>query len=133
MELEEWRPTHHEYYEVSNLGRVRSWRNNRYGRGTTFRILRPAPDAGGYPTVMFGRHNHQVVHRLVAAAFISPCPEGQECRHKDDDRANARWDNLEYGTRQENVDDMMTRGRYWSERRVAYLGKPHRKAVNASI
>lgn len=37
-----------------------------------------------------------------------------EVRHKDDDRTNANADNLEYGTREDNVADMMTRlrGKY---------------------
>lgn len=72
-------------------------------------------------TVAFGRGNSRCVHMLVAEAFLGPRPIGQEVRHKDDDRTNPRLDNLEYGTRQDNVNDMMGRGRYWSPKRRAYV------------
>jgi hypothetical protein len=108
---EEWRPTHHPDYDVSNLGRVRS-----RARGG-LRILRPGRSSSGYWSVAFGRGKSQSVHVLVAAAFIGPCPPGQECRHKDDNRANARADNLEYGKRIDNIHDMILRGRaVWTAR-----------------
>lgn len=114
--IEEWRPTHHPDYDVSNLGRVRSranvWNAPKRPPGKE-KILRPGLASSGYPTVVFGRGNTQLVHRLVAAAFIGPCPEKQEVRHKDDDRTNARADNLEYGTRQDNVNDMLARKGHW--------------------
>lgn len=127
---EEWRPTHHPSYEVSNLGRVRSSApvgGNMKSRHTGLnlskppkapRLLKPGRSSSGYWSVSFGRiSGSQSVHVLVASAFLGICPKGQECRHKDDDRTNARADNLEYGTRQDNVNDMMTRGRSrWSNR-----------------
>jgi hypothetical protein len=120
MDAEVWKPTWHPWYEVSNLGRVRSWApqggavkqgNPTYPKSP--RMLRPGLGSHGYPSVVFGRGSTQLVHRLVAEAFIGPCPEGQECRHKDDDRTNARAENLEYGTRQDNVNDMMARRGHW--------------------
>lgn len=118
--IEEWRPTHHPAYDVSNLGRVRSraprggnMRNGKPSIPEEPRILKPGLASHGYPTVSFGRLKSQLVHRLVATAFLGPCPAGQECRHKDDDRTNPCADNLEYGTRQDNVDDMMTRRGHW--------------------
>lgn len=118
---ETWKPTHNPYYDISNLGRVRSWHlnggntkdPNRPKRRKTPVLLRPGIASHGYPTVSFGRkEGSQCVHVLVAAAFVGPCPDGQEVRHKDDNRANPRADNLEYGTRQDNVNDMMARGRH---------------------
>ncbi len=119
MIKEVWRPTHHPDYDVSNLGRVRSRapqggdvRRGNPSRPETPRILRPGKASTGYWTVAFGRgHGSQQVHRLVAAAFIGPCPSEQECRHKDDDRSNACVSNLEYGTRKQNVADMLRRNR----------------------
>lgn len=102
---EVWAFTHHPHYWVSNRGRVRSLM-----RGD--RMLKPGLTAQGYPSVVFGRKGGtQLVHRLVARAFLGPVPEGQEVRHKDDNRANAAAYNLEYGTRRQNIQDMIDRGR----------------------
>ena len=94
------------YYEVSNLGRVRSYR-----RGAD-RMLKPGLTSVGYYSVALGRGNTKLVHRLVAEAFIGPCPVGQEVRHKDGSRTNNRADNLEYGTRSENIADAIAHGTY---------------------
>jgi hypothetical protein len=91
-------------YQVSDLGRVYSHVSKKY--------LRPGVASHGYPTVALGRGNTRTVHSLVAEAFIGPCPVGQEVRHGDDNRKNPRLDNLEYGTRKQNVADMFRRGRY---------------------
>lgn len=42
------------------------------------------------------------LHRLVAFAFIGPCPVGKEVDHVDGDRTNNHVRNLEYVTRSEN-------------------------------
>lgn len=105
---EEWRPTHHPDYDVSDLGRVRS-RVRRWRTPDGYKIMRCFKDTHGYPTVMFWlprrmRSVHRV-HCLVAVAFIGPCPIGQEVRHKDGEKENPRLDNLEYGTRSQNMLD----------------------------
>src|ERR1035437_4700490 len=107
--MEEWRPTHHPDYDVSDLGRVRSH------VFSTFRIMKTLPDSRGYPRVNFrvvgtpSRRKAHRVHRLVATAFIGPLPVGQECRHKDDNRLNGRLDNIEYGTHQQNCQNSVMR------------------------
>lgn len=115
---EEWRATHLSHYEVSNMGRVRSY-FKRGGQGrqiiATARVMTPGRQKG-YPHVTLydldgGKQTHRV-HRLVAAAFLGPCPSGQEVRHKDHDRENARVENLEYGTRVENMRDSVATDRY---------------------
>lgn len=50
------------------------------------------------------------VHRLVARTFIGPCPPGLEVRHKDGDPTNNHVDNLEYGTRAQNMQDRVKHG-----------------------
>lgn len=63
--MEEWRPIEYEYYEVSNLGRVRSWIDNR--RRSTPKVLSLHRLTKGYLGVSL---NSAPVHRLVAKAFI---------------------------------------------------------------
>lgn len=115
--IEEWRPTYHGNYDVSNLGRVRSRAPQGPAKTGMLRLMTPSIANNGYLVVTFGpgygftKKKRHLVHRLVAAAFIGPCPDEQECRHKDDDRANARLDNIEYGTHQQNVQDCIDRGR----------------------
>lgn len=131
--LEEWRPTYHPDYDVSNLGRVRSrapqggdMRNRTTGpsRPKTPRILKPGRSSSGYWSVSFGReHGSQSTHVLVATAFLGPCPKGQEVRHKDDDRSNSRWDNLEYGTRTQNILDAVERGRFRGRFKTLSVGE----------
>lgn len=95
---EEWRvvPGHADY-EVSSLGRVRSWKRG-YGA-----LLKCAPDSAGYPRVVLDSASRYNVHRLVAAAFIGPCPEGKEVDHVNTVRADNRAENLQYLTRRENM------------------------------
>jgi hypothetical protein len=43
------------------------------------------------------------VHRIVAAAFIGPCPDGLEINHKNGIKLDNRAENLEYTTRSANM------------------------------
>jgi hypothetical protein len=110
MEHEEWRPVARDpRYEVSNLGRVRSWvRLGPSGHG-----LRDVPlvlAASGrsdyrYPTVWGPPRNPVKVHELVAEAFLGPRPEGMLIRHLDDNPLNNRASNLAWGTQADNIAD----------------------------
>lgn len=100
-------------YEVSSLGRVRSWKRH---NGTAVpRILTPFPNERGYlrfaVSLLGGRQRTIPVHKAVAAAFHGECPGGQEVRHLDDDKLNDSAVNLRYGTRMENVMDRVRRRR----------------------
>lgn len=105
-----------EYYEVSNLGRVRSI--DRYldttvkGKKTKcfFRgkILSPGYDGQGYPFVSLSSNNKQTlrhVHRLVALAFVeNPKPDEYGIvNHKDENPKNNNADNLEWCTYSYNL------------------------------
>lgn len=46
------------------------------------------------------------VHRLIALTFLGPCPDGMEVLHGINGPHNNSLDNLRYGTREENTQDM---------------------------
>jgi len=97
-------------YEVSDWGRVMSLPRP-YCAG---RVLKNKLLPSGYVQVSLsvdGKVSHHTVHRLVAAAFLGPCPEGQEVLHADDDRSNNRLENLSYDTHKVNMEQMVARGR----------------------
>jgi hypothetical protein len=105
---EEWRPIGgmERFYEVSNLGRVRSVR-----WGT---IRRPAFDKHGYPYVNLvprnGRSKRRKIHILVLDAFVGPCPPGLVCCHWNDDPTDNRIENLRWDSRKSNFADSRRNG-----------------------
>jgi hypothetical protein len=53
----------------------------------------------------------RLVHRMAWIDKHGPIPEGQEVRHKCDNRLCCNVDHLELGTRSDNMRDMVDRGR----------------------
>lgn len=123
-QLEEWKevPGFEEIYEVSTTGRVRSLDRvvdhpvsiKKTVRG---RELKPARKKSGYYHVNLqkgGKQHTKYIHRLVLEVFVSPCPEGMECRHLDYDQSNNNLSNLEWGTHKENcLDRSLNRKKGW--------------------
>jgi hypothetical protein len=112
-EEESWRP-YGDGYEVSDRGRVRSYRSTRRGVSleASPRVLDGHTQQTGYRIVLIwvdGKKRIRLIHRMVLEAFVGPCPEGMECRHLDGDRANNTLTNLCWGTHTENIRD---RGRH---------------------
>ncbi|MCY0933612.1 NUMOD4 motif-containing HNH endonuclease [Streptomyces sp. H34-S4] len=98
-------------YEVSNLGRVRSWHvwgSNQGRRASEPRLLSLCADRDGYPSVTLtgkARGRTLRVHILVAEAFIGPRPKSMVVCHNDGSSQNNTASNLRYGTPAENDSD----------------------------
>jgi hypothetical protein len=91
-----WKDCYMGLYEVSNLGRVRSVRSGKIKKpwgGDSYLIVGFCVD---------NVRKAEQVHTLVAREFIGPRPAGKEVNHKDTNKHNNRWDNLEYLTPSEN-------------------------------
>lgn len=85
-------------YEVNAVGDIR--------RSDTHRPKRPTMSRFGYHVIGLWRDNRQsllYVHALVAEAFIGARPDGLCVNHKDGNKTNNQWQNLEYITRGENI------------------------------
>lgn len=131
---ESWKPVvgWDEYYEVSNMGRVRRIAGGQGVRtqGTTKKL---SPDMAGYLCTTLNRPGMQMrphVHRLVLETFVGPCPDGMECRHVDGNQMNNWLSNLKWGTSQENAEDRVRQGRVpslktWAKKitSVKYIGE----------
>ena len=88
------------FYEVSNLGRVKSLKDN-LGRDREL-ILKPQKNQNGYFIIDLKRST-KLLHRIVAEAFI-PNPENKpQVNHKDSNRGNYQISNLEWVTASENI------------------------------
>jgi hypothetical protein len=115
-------------YEISNLGRIRSvsrtvgldynWRGKRITRTLKVapKILSVRVGRSGYldATLSFPGQVSRTyaVHCLVCEAFHGPRPDGHQALHKNDNRSDARADNLYWGTRKQNAEDAWNNGRF---------------------
>jgi hypothetical protein len=107
MAEELWReiPGFNGHYEVSNLGRIRSW----YWRKGDKRQEEPRYNKCfvtnvGYIRCRLQRNRsgeNYLVHRLVMLAFVGDSE--LTVNHKDGDKTNNQLDNLEYLAHRDNV------------------------------
>lgn len=121
MSEEEWRPVvGHEFYEVSNLGRVRSVdrvfiRADGRRQGRRGRVLVPNRSGRDRSHLSVGLRFgvKRAVHVLVCEAFHGPAPSSEyEVAHWDGDGTNNVASNLRWATPAENSADARRHGTY---------------------
>lgn len=97
--MEEWKTIiEAPNYEVSNLGRIRNKKLNRY--------VRTFINNSGYIQVVLRKDNrnlYRLVHRLVAIHFIDNPDNYCEVNHKDFDKTNNTVENLEWTSHKLNM------------------------------
>lgn len=107
MEIWKGVPGHEDVYEISNLGKIRSFKKNRE------RILKLSKNTNGYLHVGLLKDNKKhcwLLHRLLATIFI-PNPENKPfINHIDGNKLNNSMCNLEWCTQKENVNHAWSKG-----------------------
>lgn len=94
------------YFTIEEDGSVWSLRRKKYIKATFntagyLFVQLPIPnDDGTYPSENTRTY---AVHRLVATKYISPCPPELETSHKDGDKLNNHYSNLEYLSHSQNI------------------------------
>ena len=95
------------FYQVSNLGRVKSLdKHDRCGRFKEGKIKVIGDNGNGYCVVNLkvdGKQQMKTVHRLVATAFIPNPNNLSEINHIDGNKKNNTISNLEWCDRSKNV------------------------------
>jgi hypothetical protein len=86
----------HDDYQVSNLGRICSYKNNER------KIIKGWIQNTGYLTVVLDNKKYSV-HRLVAETFIHKTKDKDTVNHIDGNKLNNNVNNLEWCTLKENI------------------------------
>ena len=104
------------HYEVSNLGRIRTWwkgiKSYKTKRKEPF-YLQLLTSSYGYKVINLqkdGVKKQHRVHMLVLGSFVGERPEGFFGCHKDDNKENNCLENLKWATPFENQDDRTRTG-----------------------
>lgn len=77
------------------------------------RVQGEVKDNGYLQVILYGvggERRYVAVHTLVLEAFVSPCPDGMECRHKNGVKLDNAVTNLAWGTHLENEADKELHG-----------------------
>lgn len=104
---ERWRPVpgYEGLYEVSDLGNVRSVDHTSIRGFRQGRVRKLQLDRDSWVIGLKKGDSRKVlpVRKLVAVAFLGPCPEGHEVRHLDGNRLNTVLANLAYRPLSETI------------------------------
>lgn len=99
-----WANIHnYEDYQISNLGRVRSYKNGKE------KLIKGWIQNTGYLTVSLNNKKYSV-HRLVAETFIHKLKGKNYVNHIDGNKLNNNVNNLEWCTLQENIQHAFATG-----------------------
>lgn len=85
-------------YKISNWGRVFSKKRNTFITGK--------PNTQGYYQVRLSNkdgYKDVLIHRLVAEYFVPNLIMGTQINHKDQDKTNNKWSNLEWCDPKDNI------------------------------
>jgi len=106
-----------QYYEVSNLGniksKVRTGITNFGERNYGGKVVKPFLSTVGYPVVNLtykGYRKQFTIHKLVLEAFYGKAPEGMEGCHNNGVKTDSYLTNLRWDTRKNNHADKKLHG-----------------------
>lgn len=88
-------------YTIDEYGNVRSYKYDKNGK-----ILKPFISKGGYCYIDLSKNHIKyrfAIHHLVAKNFINSYFEGAVINHKDANKTNNYYKNLEWVTQKENI------------------------------
>ena len=116
--MEQWKQIqgYEGYYEISNLGNIRSIERTVDHNGRKVKrkgkMIKPNLNRNGYLTARLcknGKSTAYLIHRLVAIHFIDNPNNKPVVNHKDFNRQNNNSENLEWTTQKENIEHAESR------------------------
>ncbi len=133
-----------DYYEISNLGRIKSKKRVVDSKCGKLRVVKSTilslfVNSCGYTGVLLSKKGKQrkttTLHRLLALHFIPNPLSLAEVNHKDTNKKNNRLSNLEWVTKAENIRHAKANGLYKNNWRnsVASIEKQKIKIVQYSL